>query len=250
MKVSFISFGDRIASSRLRAIIPAKHCGLEQGDDVVVYGKHVLTEEHLAKYGKRVFDVCDDHFSSNNYYTEHCRTADLITCNSETMKGIIKQHTGRDAVVIKDPYETEAKTPGAGKGYCWYGHASNLPDLLALKLPSVTVLTGEAWSMDKQRRMIHSHAAVLIPTGFKQAKSANRLIEAVQNGRFAICGDLPAYREFSDWVWVGDVREGIMHFEQYQNEFIKNLHFCQEYIEQNYSPKVIGKQWREVLQSL
>jgi hypothetical protein len=90
MKVTFISFGKGLASSRLRAEIPQAEfakMGIERGSDVVVYGKHWIYEDQLKGFKKKVFDVCDNHFHNEHadYYKRHCQIADLITCNSEYM---------------------------------------------------------------------------------------------------------------------------------------------------------------------
>jgi hypothetical protein len=55
-----------------------------------------------------IVDFCDDHFDWV-HYKEALRLADAVTCPTETMAKIIKEH-GRDATVIGDPYEyPEAK---------------------------------------------------------------------------------------------------------------------------------------------
>jgi hypothetical protein len=42
-----------------------------------------------------------------------CDLAHVVTCSSEVMAGIIKDVTGRDAVVIPDPYENDQGEPQA-----------------------------------------------------------------------------------------------------------------------------------------
>lgn len=254
-QVTFADFGANIASSRLRAAIPQRELaklGIGKGADVLVYGKHLVPMPVVKRFGKRVYDVCDDHFSDefSAYYVEHVTKADLVTCNSERMREIIRQYTGRDATVIPDPYESDEKPAGMGNGLLWFGHGSNLVDLKPYLDLKPEILTGEAWSRDKQLAALEKCAAVLIPTGKSMAKSANRLIEAVRNGRFVIAGNLPAHDEFKRWMWVGDIRDGVEWLKEYPKQAIREVSECQRYLRDKYSPEAIGRLWLNALRQL
>lgn len=254
-KVAFASFGDGVASSRLRAIIPRQELaklGVKHGKDVIVYGKSFIRMDELKPYGKRVYDVCDDHFHNErgDYYREHIAKADLVTCNSETMRDIIRRETGRVATVIPDPYESEEKPAGMGNGLLWFGHESNLIDLHPYLDLKPDVLTGSDWSREKQLAALEKCAAVLIPTGKSMAKSANRLIESVRNGRFVIAGNMPAHEEFKGLMWVGDIRAGIEWMHEYPLQAIHDVAECQRYIREKYSPQAIGRLWFNALEQL
>lgn len=253
MKVTFAFFSEDLASSRLRAKIPQKaikKLGVEIGNDVLIYGKHWLTDDQIEPFKKRVFDVCDDHFENGNagYYLKHCRLADAVTCNSEEMARIIWTHTGRTATVIPDPYEAVEKPAYIGEGYLWFGHQKNLPDIKPY--PEVAIYTGPYWTLEGQRKAIEKCAAVVIPHNGSLAKSANRLIESVRCGRFVIANDLPSYREFAEWMWIGDIEDGMIWFEENRTEAIKRIRNCQDYIRNRYSPDEIGRQWLNVLERI
>ena len=254
-KVTFADFGPQIASSRLRAAIPQKELeklGMVKGTDVLVYGKHLVPMTVAKRFGKRVYDICDDHFSDQfaSYYLEHAIKADLVTCNSEVMKEIITKHIGRTATVIPDPYESEEKPAGIGNVLLWFGHESNLIDLHPYLDMKPAILTGAEWSREKQLEALDKCAAVIIPTGKSMSKSANRLIESVRNGRFVIAGYLPAYEEFKQWMWIGDIREGVEWLKEYPNKAIENVTECQQYISEHYSPERIGRLWFNALSQL
>ena len=254
-KITFASFGEKIASSRLRAEIPQEELakqGIKPGYDVLVYGKHVVDMKTVKKFKKAVYDVCDDHYHTMHeaYYREHTKNADLVTCNSLAMQEIIKRETGRDSTVIPDPYESEELPPGIGKGFLWFGHESNLHTITPYRDLGVDILTGDAWSRERQIARLRDCAAVLLPVDERKAKSANRLIESVRNGRFPICGELPAYEEFKEWVWVGDIREGVEWFNSHQEEIKPRIKDCQDYIRVKYSPSNIGLQWFKALEIL
>lgn len=252
MKVTFACFDESIASSRLRAKIPQielAKLGHERGRDILVYGKHIVTQDQVRLFKKSVYDVCDDHYGDQfaDYYLTHTARADLVTCNSEAMRDAIKIHAQRDAVVIPDPYESEERLAGIGEGLFWFGHPSNIETIKPYADLGVNVLTSPDWTRERQLEGLEKCAAVLLPSGNKPARSANRLIEAVRNGRFAICGPLPAYDEFKEWMWVGDIREGVDWFNAHQNEVKYRITACQDYIRDRFSPAAIGKQWESAL---
>jgi hypothetical protein len=64
MNVTFAHYGESVASSRLRAIIPQEalgRIGVGKGKDVLVYGKHFVTDAQLKPFKRCIYDVCDDH---------------------------------------------------------------------------------------------------------------------------------------------------------------------------------------------
>jgi len=138
----------QMASFRLRVAIPAAHMDREYeigttGDKTFFY-KHFETDAHLAKScGPFVFDVVNDHF--NGKYGQHyrlmCGMASQVTCASQRMAEIIRQHTYSRAVVIDDPYENDEVTPALeGDGVLWFGHQANIKSLHKyLELPNLTI---------------------------------------------------------------------------------------------------------------
>lgn len=254
-KVTFVSFGANVASSRLRAEIPQAELaklGIEQGSDILVYGKHLLNG--VPKWVTRVYDVCDDHFNHpelGDYYRKHVDEADAVTCNSEEMARVISRETGRETTVIPDPYESKERPAGMGEGVLWFGHESNAKNILPYMDLNPAILTGNEWSREKQLDALERCAVVLLPTDHRRAKSANRLIESVRNGRFVVCGDLPAHDEFADLMWVGgDLREGVKWAQENRQEAIGLTKACQDQIREKYSPEVIAKQWLGVLENV
>ena len=248
MKVTFAFLDPKVASSRLRAGIPQKELarhGVGLGRDILVYGKHVLPRGIVEQYKKSVYDICDDHFHTDHekYYREHAAFADLITVNSEEMARIVKEETWRNPVVIPDPYESEEQEAGYGKGVLWFGHQSNLKTVEPYYDIVTNILTAQDWSREAQLKAIHECGIVVIPTSDKKGKSANRLIEAVRNGRFVVAGELPAHEEFKQFMWIGDIREGISWAASHKSECISRVKDCQDYIRDRFSPETIGQMW-------
>lgn len=256
-KVTFADFGDGIASSRLRAQIPQRELakmGLEKGRDVLVYGKHLVSKEQANRFKIRIFDICDSHFHRpviGDYYREHAANAHLITVNSPEMARIVLKETGKESIVIPDPYESEEREPGIGDYPFWFGHESNLVDLEPwLPIVGLKILTGDLWSREKQLAMLEGCSCVVIPTGKSKAKSANRLIEAVRNGRFVIAGELPSHDEFKDFMFVGENIKNSLECFQSSNPqaILERIRDCQSAIRDKYSPVAVSRLWLEAIE--
>lgn len=255
MNVTFAYISPEIASSRLRAEIPQRELaklGVMKGKDILVYSKHVVPMRIAKRFPKRVFDICDDHFHTvfEPYYREHTQSADLVTVNTEEMANIVLKETEIEATVIPDPYESDEQLAGYGEGVLWYGHPSNVKTIEPYIGLIDRVLTYPDWTREKQIQAIKECAVVVIPTDERKGKSANRLIEAVRNGRFVVAGDLPAHDEFKDFMWIGDIEQGLEWAKNNKEECVKRVKSCQDYIRDRFAPETIGKLWFEALTNI
>jgi hypothetical protein len=269
-RVTFASFGEQVASSRYRAIIPARELaalGVGQGTDVLVIGKHYWHwEEATAGFKRVVFDVCDDHLEDPElgaHYRDAIARADAVTCNSREMQRRIKAVCGRTAWVIPDPYEQPERPPRVhGDSLLWYGISNNLQHLVPwldkLGTRPVTCVTSDVvvrfpahvqivdWSPQAMDREYERAGLVLVPTGARPAKSANRAIEAIRRGLYPICGaGVPAYSDLG--VWVGRIDDGVEWALSHHDDVVHRIQAAQHYVAWEYSPKRIAKLWLEVL---
>lgn len=261
MSATFAYFGPELASSRLRAKIPQDELakmGIQKGSDIIVYGKHWLTDAVLQGFGRYVFDVCDDHFDGEHgtYYRKHIDRADAVTCNSATMQKRIKEVTGRDSVVIREPYESEEKEPSIGPNLLWFGHRSNLRDLNRI-MPKLThhlcILSNHPdypkWTPEAYQREISKDCIVVVPTGEKLAKSENRMVEAIRNGKYVCAEHLPAYESLNAYP-LGDIPSHIEWALSNTEQAIERIKSAQSLIRDKYSPRSIAEQWLEVLNGI
>jgi hypothetical protein len=51
-------------------------------------------------------------------------------------------------------------------------------------------------------------------------------------------------------MWIGDIEDGMIWFEENRTEAIKRIRNCQDYIRNRYSPDEIGRQWLNVLERI
>jgi hypothetical protein len=256
MNVTFRHFGPAMASSRYRALIPAqelKKLGVGEGRDWLVIGKHGWDWDVTSGYAKVCFDVCDDHFANIYSYTENCKRADLVTCNSLEMVRVIKEKTGVDAVFIPDPYEQPEREPRVHDRLLWFGHASNITDLVPwCDLPNLEVVSNidgvTQWSPENMDAAFERAGLVIIPTGKSMAKSGNRAIESLRRGLFVIAGYLPAYSDLG--IYVGNIGDGVNWALKRPSEIRDRIAMAQTYIRYEYSPERIAKLWLRALESV
>lgn len=82
-------------------------------------------------------------------------------------------------------------------------------------------------------------------------KSANRLVEILRAGRFALAHPVASYAEFADYAWIGeDIAAGIEWAMRHRDEVDARIRAGQRYVEEKFSPRAIGMQWRDALHEI
>lgn len=278
MRINYVTpVGEEFASYRYRISLPscqamwsASICNKVDNADINVFSKHWDGDIERIKNceTRTVYDICDDHFDreKGGHYREMIEHADVITCNSFAMRKRIKLATGRESVVIGDPFESKLKDPkfepyGVTR-LCWFGSPTNLHTLKGLAIPGAlevvsafkkpgidfgAILT--PWSMAAQLRAIERCDIVIIP-GTKECGSANRLIEAFMNGRFVVASSSPAYDEFKDFAYIGDIVFGVKLARDNPKEIVSRIARAQSHIMEKYSPRSIAKLWKNLFESI
>jgi hypothetical protein len=258
MKVGYLPFRDDVASVRLRSIIPSKEMqkmGIEIGfGGTFIAQKHGFAWSKIPEHDKLIFDVCDNHFHDHlaQHYRYGCMIADQLTCNSQVMKSIIKEETGRDAVVIPEPYESPELEPTIGPNLFWFGNKINIKQIenARFKYP-LTVLTNydgyDKWTPERFAEEIRKHCIVVIPTGENKAKSENRMVESIRCGKYVCAGDMPSYEPFYRFFPCMDINEHIELALDEPDVSMRLVAYAQDYIRDRYSPETITKKWIEVI---
>lgn len=150
---ALVDYGHQIKIVRNDPKLPPERFDPLLRTDAVVISK-VLSPWNLElawrakSLGARVlFDLCDDHFDTPQLaetYFRLCEAADAIVASTPEMAAVIRQHTGREASIVEDPYEAPAGEPTfAPQADClrllWFGHPTNF-DTLADLLPKLETL--------------------------------------------------------------------------------------------------------------
>jgi uncharacterized Rossmann fold enzyme len=251
-RVSFIHWGDKTSASwRYRAKIVSEGWASlnDLTADTLIFAKPQANElMDMAKAKARgawvIVDFCDDHFDWV-HYKEALRLADAVSCNTEVMAKIIKEH-GRDATVIGDPYEYPEEKPHCnGLNLLWYGHAVNkhsleriLPELEGYNLRVVSNFGGAIpWSHETMLEEFAKADIVLMPAT-AEYKSPNRAVEAIRQGCFVV-----SERDLGiPGIYVGNIKEGI-EWTQTQN-VNQRISKAQKFVTEEFSPKILIDKWK------
>jgi len=107
----------------------------------------------------------------------------------------------------------------------------------------------QQWTWDHQGKLLTECDIVLMPVQTDNprtdTKSANRVIDSLISGRFVITTSLASYEEFAPYTWQGDYIEGIKWAKTNPDQVIDRITKGQQYVEQNYSAKVLSKKFIE-----
>lgn len=262
--------GPQMASFRYRAEIPAKELA-KYGHEVsinhgrgqlVIFSKPMADDLELARSIKGqchiAVDIADNHFDKGDLYQKMLEIADTVIVPTEVMAGIVSQRTSKAPWIIGDPYEFERQSPHAdGDKTVWFGNRVNFPDIKPYMKYVDRVVTDidqegiTFYSPENLRRALSEANLCILPTRpGAEYKTANRLINAVQMGLFPICDTHPSYDEFKDFVWTGGIHTGMRWARHFHTDLNSLVRKCQSYIEETYSPAVIGKQWADLCDSI
>ena len=147
LKIRFFSdaYKGKRASHRLRGEVTARALA-DQGYDskiltdwadvdsntIVVFLKR--SQPHSIQRAKdlgakTIYDLCDNKFEEKEEYEPCCQTADLVSVNSVNMGISTKHHTGKDSIVMPDPFERPKLPPkfepGSTVKLLWFGSQSS-----------------------------------------------------------------------------------------------------------------------------
>lgn len=109
----------------------------------------------------------------------------------------------------------------------------------------------QPWSLDRQWEALAACDAVIIPSlqdERKQVKSANRMIEALWAGKPVVAQPMPAYTPFAQWTPIRAlISEGLEQLMTEREQIASRILAAQTFISGQYSPAVIGAQWKQLL---
>ena len=134
------------ASQRFRGLVPLQHMLPTDGyidsveeatrDDLVIMSKSIGVKDFLylkKKDVKFVFDICDnkwrlgkDSIENTKIMDTGCKHANLITTTCKELRAKIFNETGKNAIIIDDPYEREIEEPRfephkKNLNFCYFG---------------------------------------------------------------------------------------------------------------------------------
>lgn len=254
---------------------------LKDPEFVVANVTHAIAGEDEGE-NRIIFDICDNHFDKpelSNYYRMMIDLADAISVGTEKMKEVVlskcpKEVRGKDVVVIEDPYEFPEREPRFNweqrevENLLWYGHPTNIKHLQRVWNDigdnNLMIITQDGvkldvdgvpfpvvpYSIDTLLWGFAQCDVVILPNdGVNSAKGANRAIEAIRQGIFVVAEPCPAYDQFKEWMFIGNIKEGLEWCKSNKGELQDRIRKAQEYIRGKYSPIRIAEQWSKLLEA-
>lgn len=223
-----------------------------------------------------IFDVCDNHFDGEigEYYKQMIGLSDYVVAATDRMKKVVAHHCpDADITVIKDSYEFSERNPRYNweqkeiENLLWFGHPTNIKHLQKvwndLGGHNIMLITEEGvslevdgkpfpivpWSMDSMLWGFAQSDVVVLPNeGEKSCKGANRIIESIRQGVFVIAEPCPAYEEFKEWMYIGNIKEGLEWCNSNKGELQGRILKAQDYIRGKYVPRAKVEQWQNLIQ--
>ena len=110
------------------------------------------------------------------------------------------------------------------------------------------------WSLDATWAALADCDLVIIPSidnDIKKAKSPNRIVEALRNGRFVVANPVTAYEDYGDFIHIDpDIASGLRWTMDNRDIIEARIQKGQEFINGRHSPEAIAADWLEVLKPL
>src|SRR5574343_525910 len=262
------SYRYRVKSVQLGLTLEGYECAVtphfKLDASCVVYSKHLNPADYTDAIGARslgkkvVFDLCADHSETKyaDHYARMIKVSDVITCNSKAMADRIMAVYKRASTVIPDPiwHDPIDRVPDLSK-WLWFGAQWNMqPFMEALPLidgKELEICTGPIqpfvrpkttitqWSPVEQQAAFLRNGVAFIPYDENgTAKSANRVIEALNASMVVVTNGIPATKELQPFIESHPDRVG--------PESIAKMEAGRRYVRQHFSQKAITKKWKKV----
>tara|TARA_Y100000310_G_scaffold50601_1_gene46590 strand:- start:5 stop:1060 length:1056 start_codon:yes stop_codon:yes gene_type:complete len=110
------------------------------------------------------------------------------------------------------------------------------------------------WSLENEQKYFNKCAMVLLTIRKQTRKNeckvgSNRVIKSIMAGKFVITPEVEneSWNEFKDYMWMGDVNEGIDWAINNKDTACQMIEKGQNYIRSRYHPKIIAQQWIDVI---
>ena len=239
----------------------------------------------ITVYDDWSFDKNSIHSQRHQLNFDSINLANLSVVKTSAASEIIYKNTGLIANIIPDCLWFKSEKPIAKVNYpfkaSWFGMNTNhttineiLPSLEALNEKiHLNIITNK---FEKLQKVIESNNyvnlqfkftvwtpefnydllksdLVIIPyssDNIRLVKSANRIVDTMNLGRFVIMSNAEQFSEFKDYCYFGNIADGFKWLKVNQDLALKKTISAQEYIINNYSNKITVKKWEKLIKSL
>ncbi len=252
-----------------------------------VFNSKVFELVVLAKNrGIKIISIYDDWYFPDEFRKNInfpiAQHSNIIVAKTRSAANHIKENINIDCKIIPDPIrfnkEKIFSKISQPLSICWYGMHTN-HDTLLNELPSLdnlnlkielNIISNELeelkakikrltlqnilarylnWSQNSNFDIIKSSVVILpYPKDKKRfVKSANRIIDSLNLGRFTVLSNVEQFEEFKNYTFFGKISEGILWLTKNPKSAQKITLDGQNYVEKNYSLKNICEKWLKLI---
>ena len=105
------------------------------------------------------------------------------------------------------------------------------------------------WTEAMDKEVIKSDVVIipLLDDSRRKIKSSNRIIDAINLGKFVVMSDVHQFKEFKEFCYMGHIGEGLKWVQNNKQSAKEIVLKGQNYVERNYSKEKITGLWRNVI---
>jgi hypothetical protein len=105
------------------------------------------------------------------------------------------------------------------------------------------------WTEAMDKEVIKSDVVIipLLDDAWRKVKSSNRIIDAINLGRFVVMSDANQFKEFKEFCYMGHIGEGLKWVQNNRQSAKEIVLKGQNYVENKYSKEKITRLWKNVI---
>ena len=105
------------------------------------------------------------------------------------------------------------------------------------------------WTKNMDLEIIKNDIIIIpyINDAKRRVKSSNRIIDSINLGRYLIMSDVPQFSEFKDFVYSGNIGNGLKWLLKNKKSAINQINKGQKFIQNNYGNKITIKKWQDLI---
>ena len=242
--------------------------------------------KEAKKRGIKIISVFDDWHSKDllrtNLNLPLAILSDLVVVKTNSAANEIESNFTIRCKVIPDPIRFKKKKinfkNSNNLNICWFGTHNNhdtiineINNLKKISIPlNITIISNYIselkkninslnittlkinileWHKNADLDIIKSEIVILpYPKDKKRlVKSSNRIIDSLNLGRFTVLSPVSQFKEFKDFVYFGDITEGILWFKENEKAAKEKTILGQKYVDQNYSLEFVSEKWKNII---
>jgi len=105
------------------------------------------------------------------------------------------------------------------------------------------------WTEAMDKEVIKSDVVIipLLDDSRRKIKSSNRIIDAINLGKFVVMSDVHQFKEFKEFCYMGHIGEGLKWVQNNRQSAKEMVLKGQNYVDKQYSKEKITKLWRDII---